>query len=174
MAMASHERFLRLFLAHEREIYRYVAALVPSTADTQDIVQQTAVVLWEKFDQYDPDRPFAPWAFRFSLNVARQWMDRQKRWKAVLDQGLAEELVSRREQLRPEIDARLAYLEKCMAKLRDDQKALIEGYYHKQLDVETMATEFRRTTGAIYKSLQRIRHQLQACIEKFRRREVAS
>jgi DNA-directed RNA polymerase specialized sigma24 family protein len=36
-------------VASEREILRYVAARVPTIADAQDIVQQTAVVLWEKY-----------------------------------------------------------------------------------------------------------------------------
>ena len=33
-----------------------------------DIVQQTAIALWEKFDAYDPAQPFTPWACRFALN----------------------------------------------------------------------------------------------------------
>ena len=36
-------------VASEREILRYMAARVPTFADAQDIVQQTAVVLWEKY-----------------------------------------------------------------------------------------------------------------------------
>ena len=36
-------------VASEREILRYVAARVPTIADAQDIVQQTAAVLWEKY-----------------------------------------------------------------------------------------------------------------------------
>lgn len=57
---ADQQEFLRVFLANEREILRYVVALVPNLADAQEIVQQTAVVLLEKFDQYDRSRPFAP------------------------------------------------------------------------------------------------------------------
>ena len=68
-----------------------MAALAPPTADAQAIVQQTAVVLWEKFDQYFASRPFAPWACRFALNVTRQWMARRQRWKVLFDGHLAEE-----------------------------------------------------------------------------------
>ena len=49
---ASQQRFLSLFLRSEREIFRYVAVLVPNVADAEDIVQQTAIALWEKFDAY--------------------------------------------------------------------------------------------------------------------------
>ena len=57
---AAQQRFLSLFLRSEREVFRYVAALVPNVADAEDIVQQTAVALWEKFDAYDPAQPFTP------------------------------------------------------------------------------------------------------------------
>ena len=80
---AAQQRFLSLFLRSEREIYRYVAALVPNPTDAQDIVQQTAVSLWEKFDAYDPALPFTPWACRFALNKTRQWVERRQRWQAL-------------------------------------------------------------------------------------------
>ena len=76
---AAQQRFLSLFLRSEREIFRYVAVLVPNLADAEDIVQQTALALWEKFDAYDPNRPFTPWACRFALNKARQWIERRQR-----------------------------------------------------------------------------------------------
>lgn len=75
---AAQQRFLSLFLRSEREIYRYVAALIPNVKDAEDIVQQTALALWEKFDAYDPARPFTPWACRFALNKARQWIARHQ------------------------------------------------------------------------------------------------
>jgi RNA polymerase sigma-70 factor (ECF subfamily) len=48
-----------------------VSVLVPNLPDAEDIVQQTAVALWEKFDEYDPKLPFTPWACRFALIATR-------------------------------------------------------------------------------------------------------
>ena len=86
---ASQQRFLSLFLRSEREIFRYVAAVVPNVADAEDIVQQAAVALWEKFDAYNPALPFTPWVSRFALNKARQWSERRQRRQALLEEGLA-------------------------------------------------------------------------------------
>ncbi len=171
---ASQQEFLRVFLANEREVLRYVLALVPNLGDAQEIVQQTAVVLWEKFDQYDSSRPFAPWACRFALNVSRQWMARQQRWKALLSGGLVEELAQRREQLRPEFDARLTRLDWCLKKLQDDQRELVDGYYFRQSNVETLAKQAQRTVDAVYKTLQRVRRQLRDCIERSPNEEVTA
>ena len=162
---AAQQRFLSLFLRSEREIFRYVAALVPNVADAEDIVQQTALTLWEKFDAYDPTQPFTPWACRFALNKTRQWVERHQRWRALLDGELAEELARRREELRPELEARLRRLEGCLARLPEDQRALVEGYYYRRQEITDLAGQSGRTVASAYKTLQRIRQTLQACIQ---------
>jgi RNA polymerase sigma-70 factor (ECF subfamily) len=162
---AAQQRFLSLFLRSEREIFRYVAALVPNVADAEDIVQQTAVSLWEKFDAYDPSQPFTPWACRFALNKARQWIERRQRWQALLENGLGEELARRREELRPELESQLRHLEGCLSKLPEEQRLIVEGYYYRRESIEKLAASSGRTAAAAYKTLQRIRQALQVCIE---------
>lgn len=162
---AAQQRFLSLFLKSEREVFRYVSALIPNVTDAEDIVQQTALALWEKFEAYDPQQPFTPWACRFALNKARQWMERRQRWQGLLQNGLAEELAQRREELRPEIESRLKHLENCLRKLPEPQRDLVEGYYHRRDAIERLARGSGRTVAATYKTLQRIRNALQVCIE---------
>lgn len=162
---ASQQRFLSLFLRSEREVYRYVAALVPNVTDAEDIVQQTAIALWEKFDAYDPALPFTPWACRFALNKTRQWIERRQRWQALLEGGLAEELARRREELRPEIECRLKHLEGCLGKLPEEQRSLVEGYYFERASIEQLAEGAGRSVAATYKALQRIRQTLMGCVE---------
>lgn len=118
---ADQQLFLRLFLRSEREIFRYVATFVPNLADADDIVQQTALALWEKFSDYDPGQPFTPWACRFALNKTRQWIERHQKWQNLLNNGLAEELAHRRETLQPELESRLINLEKCLQRLPQNQ-----------------------------------------------------
>jgi len=162
---AAQQQFLSLFLRSEREIFRYVAVLVPNVTDAEDIVQQTAMSLWEKFDSYDPSLPFTPWACRFALNKTRQWIERRQRWQALLEGGLAEELAQRREELRPELDSRLKYLERCLGKLPERQRLLVEGYYYRRDAIEALANHSGRSVAATYKMLQRVRQLLQSCIE---------
>ncbi len=170
---AAQQRFLSLFLRSEREIFRYVAALIPNATDAEDIVQQTAMALWEKFDAYDPGQPFTPWACRFALNKARQWIERRQRWQALLEHGLAEELTERRQELQPEFELRLRHLEACLEKLPREQRFLVEGYYYERASVEKLAARSGRTIAATYKMLQRGRHTLQLCVESRARLEVA-
>jgi len=170
---AAQQRFLSLFLRSEREVFRYVATLVPNVTDAEDIVQQTAMALWEKFEDYDPALPFTPWACRFALNKARQWIERRQRWHALLNGGLAEELMQRRQELLPEFEVRLKHLEGCLGKLPQEQRSLVEGYYYERTKIETLAQSSGRSEAATYKMLQRIRHALQVCVEARIKPEVA-
>jgi DNA-directed RNA polymerase specialized sigma24 family protein len=45
---ATQQRFLLLLSQSEREVFRYVAALVPNAADAENIVQQTALTVNQK------------------------------------------------------------------------------------------------------------------------------
>jgi len=164
-AAAAQQRFLALFLRSEREIFRYIAVLVPNVIDAEEIVQQTALELWAKFDLYDPARPFTPWACRFALNNARQWMERRQRWQILLADGLAEELARRREELAPELEGRLVHLEGCVARLPREQRAVVEGYYYRRRGIEELAEESGRSVEATYKTLQRVRQILKCCVE---------
>lgn len=171
---ASQQQFLSLFLRSERELFRYVAALIPNVADAEDIVQQTAIALWEKFEAYDPTQPFTPWACRFALNKARQWLERRQRWQTLLEGGLGEELAQRREELRPELESRLKHLEGCLSKLPKAQRSLVEGYYFHRTNVERLSEGAGRTAAATYKALQRIRESLLVCVENAAKVEGAA
>jgi RNA polymerase sigma-70 factor (ECF subfamily) len=57
------ESLIRLLTQHQEGLYRYVFALVPHEDDAEDVLQNTNVALYRKSDQYDPGKPFLPWAY---------------------------------------------------------------------------------------------------------------
>jgi RNA polymerase sigma-70 factor (ECF subfamily) len=170
----AHARFLSLFLGSEREIFRYISAIVPSVSDAQDLVQQTALALWRKFDLYDPALPFTPWACRFALMEVKAFLRRQGKWRAMLEGDLADVLAQRREQMAGELDRRFAHLGKCLGKLPTEQRTLVTGYYYDRRPVGALATAAGRTAEAVYKSLQRIRRALFECVTASMHAEEAS
>ena len=59
--MSSESEFLKFFLQHQRELMAYVSAAIRDTHAQNDIMQQTALILWRTFDQYNRTRPFTAW-----------------------------------------------------------------------------------------------------------------
>ncbi len=162
----THEQFMRLFLNAERELLRYVMALVPNVSDARDVVQETAISLWQAIDKYDPARPFIPWACRFALYEARMFLRKAARQRRYLEEDVAKLLSERRVELAATLDARREHLRDCLSRLPDDQRQIVRGYYFEEETVDSIATQLGRGQESIYKSLQRIRQALHQCIER--------
>ena len=158
-----HDDFLRL-LKSEREILRYVMAIVPHAADAQEVLQETAVALWKEIDRYDPSLPFAPWACRFAANKAKEHLRKQGRWNGFLNEEVASLLVARREQISSDLDRRVEPLRRCLGELPSDRRKLIDRYYFEQTSIEQIARDAGHSATAVYKSLQRIRAVLMDCV----------
>ena len=160
----THKDFIRLFLEAEKYLLRYVMVLVPNVADARDVVQETAVALWDKIDRYDPEKPFAPWACRFALNEAKMFLRKKSR-----QYRLADEVVNLLEIERMEnsdrLDARKHFLKECLKVLPKKNALLVNDYYFNELSVEELSKHFERSVEAIYKTLQRVRQSLHSCIE---------
>ncbi len=62
-------RFIQLFTSHEKQIYRYILSLMPHSQDAQDVLQETAIALYNKIEDYDPTRLALGLSVRLSHDV---------------------------------------------------------------------------------------------------------
>lgn len=67
---ASQEHFCDLLESHRRIVIQVARAYCRSPHDIDDVVQEIVGQMWRAFPRYDPNRPFATWAYRIALNVA--------------------------------------------------------------------------------------------------------
>ena len=162
----THQQFMRLFLESERELLRYVMVMVPNVSDARDVVQETAVALWQAWEKYDQAKPFVPWACRFALNEARMHLRTESRRKRLIDEDVAAMLDERRLDMASALDVRREHLRDCLSRLPEEQRRLVRGYYFDEESIERLSGRLSRGAEAIYKSLQRIRQSLHQCIER--------
>jgi RNA polymerase sigma-70 factor (ECF subfamily) len=154
------ERFGRLFVETQREILRYILALVPDIDDAHEILQDTAVDLWRKFDRYDPAYPFAPWACRFAFRrVLKHREQRARRVECMSNDSLTQiAAVQVAEEGIPE--ERRRALEACLQQLCEADRLVVEHRYSRQMPVAYIAGLTGRNPSALYKALERIRRSL--------------
>ena len=48
---ARYETFVQRFAHYEPDLRRFIRSLLPTWTDTDEVLQQTAIVIWRKFDQ---------------------------------------------------------------------------------------------------------------------------
>ncbi len=161
----NYERFVQRFAQHEADLRRFIRSMLPTREDTDELVQQTAIVLWRKFDQYDPETNFMKWACvvaRFEALAYRRKMARDRLvfredvLELMADEG-AEEVDSRR----VEHDA----LETCLAAMPEKQRKFVTLAYTPGVKVKELAAEAGSSPAAFYMRLKRLRHQLMECVE---------
>ncbi len=58
----SHDRFVELLTQYRGPLFGYIYALVRRLDDAEDLYQDTAMVMWSKFQEYEPGTNFMGWA----------------------------------------------------------------------------------------------------------------
>src|SRR5205809_484611 len=89
-----HQRFLRAFTANEPAIRAYVRRLVPARADADDVMQEAAIVLWEKFAEFRDGADFRAWAFGVARFKVLSWLRDKGRDRLVLSEETVELLAN--------------------------------------------------------------------------------
>ncbi len=59
----TYEQFVTLFTRNEPALRAFTRSLLPSWDDAVEVMQNTSLVLWRKFDTFDQNTEFLKWAF---------------------------------------------------------------------------------------------------------------
>lgn len=167
MNKQSQEQFSLLLLKNQRRLYGFIFTLVQDHAATDDILQEAATLLWEKFDSFEPGTDFGAWAMKVARYKVLEWRRSQQNLPLPIEENLLFELAQKAE-VAQQTDGlgRLESLEHCLAKLNASDSALLNQRYSIGNSAVEIADQMGRSRDAIYKRLARIHRDLQNCIEK--------
>lgn len=159
--------FSELLQKSRSRVFGFIYAIVLNLADTEDLFQQTASLLWEKFDQYEPETDFTSWALRIarykSANFMRSRYRERKRFNNAVIENLYTASVNSTDVTHQE---RLDALKECMNKLSDTDRDLVHRCYSSGLRIKEIALVEGKTANAVYATLHRIRRALLTCVKR--------
>ncbi|VAX39037.1 hypothetical protein MNBD_PLANCTO02-3027 [hydrothermal vent metagenome] len=159
------ERFMRLYVTHERRLFGLVLSLLPVWSDADDVMQETAAVLWRRFDDFEEGTNFSAWAFKVARLQVLDFYKKQRRRQALLSDETFQKLSEQSIKRESHVDDRHLALEKCLGKLKERDQELIQRRYQPNVTTRDVAEEVERSVDAIYKALNRIHTQLLSCIQ---------
>jgi len=162
----AYERFVSLFTRHERSLRAFVRSLVYSWDDADEIMQNTALVLWRKFSDFDPETDFMRWACVVARFEVLAWRRDRARDRHVFDEDLVESLAEEAARDHEVLAAERKALEVCLAKLPDSLRRIVIAAYEPGVKLNQVADRLGKTATAFYKMLNRARRRLQVCIER--------
>lgn len=160
----SQENLIALITRHQAALHAYILGLLPNRSRADDVLQETNLVLWRKAADYDPSKPFLPWACgiaRFQVKAANRDATRDRH---VFDPQLLELLAT--EEV-PDLESTAAMdraLSECLEQLPGGKRELILRRYHPECSVHEMAASRQMTPGALSAQLHRIRQMLEQCV----------
>lgn len=169
-------QFVQLVVKHEWRFRGFVATMMASTTDIDEVVQNTLLVAWEKladftYTEATPDEQFVRWV----CTIARYQSLRQHQQRVgatlIFDDALVERLTTTQMEEAPLLESQRSALKGCVEKLADGDKTLVRRRYTGNQTVEELAAWSGKTRSAIYKALKRIRVSLMRCVEHTIRQE---
>lgn len=153
------------FIASEPKLRAYAMACGLSREQTDDLVQEEALVLWRKFGDYDRSRPFLPWALGIAHHLIQK-IRQGARSSLILSPDVTEKLAETCPRIEKEIDERCGALRACVEKLPDHLRDLVALRYGERLSLAQIGQRLGRGLSATNMALHRIRQLLQDCVQK--------
>ena len=168
-----YESFVRLYSEHEPQIRAYLRSLLPSWQDVNEVIQNVAVVLWRKFDQFDLNTKFMKWVCvvaRFEVLAYRRSKARHRLdYTDKVFDLMADEAVNEIAERKQELHA----LEQCLSTLPSNQNNLLSLAYTEGVKTKDVAQDLGVSPGSLYEKLNRIRKSLMRCIRQRIQEEMA-
>jgi RNA polymerase sigma-70 factor (ECF subfamily) len=158
------KQLMLLMTQHQRRIFSYIYALVPDRHAAEDILQETSLVICEKFGQFKPGTDFVAWACQVAYWEVRRARQKFARSKVIFDQDVVEAVAQTASELSEETDERHAALAHCLERLHPRDRELVLTRYEPGGGVEAAAQRSGRSLEAAYKALGRIRKLLADCV----------
>ncbi len=160
------QEFIELLTRHDRALGVYVYSLVQDAHDADDILQQTKMILWRCFDQFEAGTHFLAWARKTAFHQVLTHRRQKKRAPTALSDEILELLHDEVSKLSDTGDSRRDALRACVAKLPPAHRQLVTLRYYEDMEIDGVAGQIRSTAGAVYRALSRIRMSLMSCVEK--------
>lgn len=155
----------------EPRIFAYIHAHISGRHDAEDLLQQTIMVLWSKFDQFQPDTSFIAWALKVASYEILMFYREQDQRKRYFSEAFLRLIGETATQMSDEFEDLKSALADCMTKLPPDDRDVVHRYYDTDATIKSVAAELNCPTETVRTVLKRSRRNLYECIQRTLARE---
>ncbi|MCF2948867.1 sigma-70 family RNA polymerase sigma factor [Paraglaciecola aquimarina] len=179
------EHFNALFEADRSRLYAYIYAYVIDKSAADDIFQETSLILWREFHNFELNTNFSKWANGIVFNQVRVYRRNNKKFVLGLSEDLMESITNSISKDTYEnemhlqttghndlvnnpnsLDSRWNALQYCRELLSETDKQLYESFYVKNIKAQELVEKTGRSIYAIRKSVHKLRKKLFDCVDR--------
>ena len=160
-----YELFLSRYTECEGRLRAYLWSMLPTWDGVDEVLQNASLVMWRKFDQFDPDTPFVKWATVICRFEALKYRRTKARDRHVFSDDLLQTMGSEAADEEDELFRReKKALRECLGGVKESQRKMLLAAYSKGAKIKEVAEEAGKTPTSVYKMLNRLRDKLHDCI----------
>lgn len=147
---ATTRAFQLLVKEYSRRIYWHVRHMLNDHEDSNDVVQNVFIKIWENLAGFRGDAKLYTWIYRIASNEALNFLQQKKR-KLRLVQEAAEEGGQQDHQTSPNPDGEVVYarLQNAIQQLPEKQRLVFNLRYFEEMPYEEMARVTETSIGAL-------------------------
>lgn len=152
-AQPSVERFIRSFVRHR--------------ADADDVLQEVALTIVDRFDDFDVERSFEAWALGIAKNLMKAHFRKQLRQpvQAINDEAV-DQVAAAFEELSPRMEDMKEALADCLSRVPGNQRHMLSQQYEQGLKPSEIAERLGKSANHVAVILHRLRTVLRECVER--------
>jgi RNA polymerase sigma-70 factor (ECF subfamily) len=170
MGQRDREVFSVLVREHMDMLLTYVRSMVRDAATVEDIFQETMLVAWRRFDDYDQNRPLAHWLRGIARKLVIAHYRRLRRRPFYSEAAILEAIDERMAQIDSQRgdtwSDKVAALAQCLDLLPEPLRRSIKLFYEDACNTEVIAIQTNTTREAAKKRLQTARSLLAECLRR--------
>jgi RNA polymerase sigma-70 factor, ECF subfamily len=162
--LSCSEEFAVDIAAMQPRLYGFILKRLADREQTLEVLQRTNLVLCRKAEEFREGSSFSAWAFTIAKFQVMAWRKSESAERLVFTDQVHDLLDRNVKEEASAVDARIPLLKRCLDRLRDQDRVLVQRRYRDGERMETLARSLGKSTDAVGMRLLRIRKQLATCI----------
>ncbi len=147
-------------------VFAFIRSTVRDFHRSEDVMQEVAATVAEKFDQYDRERPFPPWVIGIARNEVLAYLRKHTNDRHVFDDETVGKIadVYVEAEVEGEFSEMRSALEACMEQVKGRARKILELRYVRNQTPAAISKGTGMTANAVSVMLHRIRQALRECV----------
>jgi RNA polymerase sigma-70 factor, ECF subfamily len=160
------EEFLKLSMSAHRRLLAFILTLTPNQTDAEDLLQETTMVMWRRFNEYRPGSDFIAWGITIARYKVLNYRKKYATSHVQFSDDVLDVLQAEAPGMLKELDSRTEIVRKCLRKLEEKDINLIRLRYGKGLTFQAISEQLGRSAQSIHKSIARIHNAIIFCVRR--------
>ena len=145
---------------------RFVRSFLRNRAEADDVLQEVALVVVEKFEDWDSKRPFVGWALGIARRVVLAHLRGKYRDSKVEFSDAIDQVALSFEKIEPQAELARDSLADCLGQVRGQSRQILSLRYTDGLELKQIADQLGVTVSNAGVMLHRVRAALRKCVEQ--------